>query len=470
MFPGSDNKDFVSLGLRTLRCILEQASASPKTNISHNYQTIILGTILTHLSDVKHRLFHPAAMIALVCVAGDPVLASEKILNTFLLKLNEANLDEDEFVQIFNSISEIFAVVAAKGDAIFKQINTETCTQLHIIVIQKLRTYESLAVESVNQDLLKSALSVLIESAPIISEANRALLYKVLVTFLIHDSIDSVQTQILLERLGALYPIEVQSNCVDECITNYAHFSNFVKQKILNNLLPLVRQAAFTELILDLLSKQIFGNETISNEVRLIGLNAFNKLLQDEDERFIVDLQHNSEIISRLVHLTKSNKTLDNLVLRQISQSLSLVIQKLAISEQFIVATEYLRDLNLQITSDLFIARGILGFLHKDISLDDHFERLMNDLAQLSLLSEDEHVREVAHHLLSSLVNKIEYNEHNRNIVKRLIATLKDAIKKENKKAVEALSWLAKGLVMRGCDDAGEIVEEVCRKIVVFFL
>ena len=420
---------------------------------------MILGTILTHLSDVKHRLFSPASLIALVCVSGDPTFASEKILNTFLLKLHEIS-DSEQIIRIFKIIAQIFAILSAKGDTVFKAVDSDVCKQLHALVIEQLKSIESTPSENLNLDTLKAALEVLIESAPIIDEKNRALLYKILKLILTHDSLDLDQVQILLERLGALQPIELQSNCIDDCINNFATYSNFVKEKILFNLLPLVRQIAFTERIMDLLYKQSFG-ENITNDVRVLAIKALNKLLQNEDERFIEDLQHNSELINKLVNLVQTNKNLDTFVLAEISLALSLIIRTLTISEQYMVVTEYLNNLNLQLTADLYIAKGLLAFLHKDISLDDHFERLMDDLTQLSLTSSDEHVREVAHHLLCSLVNKIEYNDANRGIIKRTIIVLKDTIKKGEKKAVEALSWLAKGLVMRGSDDVADIVEAV---------
>lgn len=461
VFPGSDNRDIVTLALRTLRCILEQAASN--TILSHNYQTMILGTILTHLSDVKHRLFTPASLIALVCVSGDPIFASEKILNTFLLKLNEKSdsLDNEQIVRIFKIIAQIFAIISAKGETVFKALNSDICKQLHALVMEQLKSIECTSSENLNFDVLKAALGVFIESAPIIDEKNRALLYKILYLIITHESLGLNQVQILLERLGALQPIELQSNCIDGCINNFATYSNFVKEKILFNLLPLVRQIAFTERIMDLLYKQSFGDETITNDVRVLALQALNKLLQNEDERFIVDLQHNSELIEKLVNLAKTNKSLDSLVLTEISLALSLIVRTLPISEQYMVATEHLNNLNLQLTADLYVAKGLLGFLHKDISLDDHFDRLMDDLTQLSLTSSDEHVREVAHHLLCSLVNKIEYNESNRGVIKRIIHVLKDTIRKGDKKAVEALSWLAKGLVMRGSDDVADIVEAV---------
>lgn len=462
VFPGSDNRDVVGQALRTLRCILEQPTASSKTTISHNYQTQILGTILPHLSDVNQRLFNPACLIALVCVAGDPVFASEKILNTFLIKLTEspATVNDEQCIRIYNIIAQIFNIVMVKGEPIYKELKSEACSNLHAHILKHLRKIETDASDSVNQDLLRAALMVFIESAPIISEANRALVYKILMQLLIDESVDLEQTQTLLERLAALQPIELQSNCIDGCIRNFTLFSNFVKQKLFSNLLPLVRQMAFTERVMDLLFQQTF-NENIPKDVRLLAVEALNKLLKMEDSRFIQELQYNSDLIGKLVHLAQTNTNLNCEILLQISNALSAIIQTLPITEQYMATTQYLHNLNLQLASDLYVARGLLGFYHEDISLDDHFERFLEDLTTLSLHSENEQMREVAHHLLCSLVNKIDYNDKNMGVIKRIVAKLKEAIKSENKKAVEALSWLAKGLVIRGCDEAVEIIEAV---------
>ncbi|XP_075146935.1 MMS19 nucleotide excision repair protein [Haematobia irritans] len=456
VFPGSDNTEVITQALRTLRCILEQPTLAGKPEISHNFQTIILGTILPQLNDVNHRLFNPAATIALVCVAGDPVFAGDKILNTLLIKLKDDSspVNDDQCIRIYNIIAQIFNIVSLKGESVYKAINADICSQLHGHIIAKIGKIET----DVNQDLLKIALSVLIECAPMINEVNRVLVYKALMALLIDDRMDLQQTQPLVERLGALHPIEVQSNCIDGCIRNFGIFSNFVKQKILTNLLPLVRQMAFADRIMNLLYQQIFGAD-VHNDVRLLALEALNQLLKNEDKRFIADLQHNSELIEKLVDLAQNNKNLTSATFAQISKALNAIIQTLSVSEQYIVATQYLYNLNLKLESDLYVVQGLLGFLNQEISLDDHFERLIDELTELSIQSDNEEMRKVAHHLLCSLVNKIDYNDNNRGILKKAIAKLKDYIKKENKKAVEALSWIGRGLVMRGCDEAGEIVE-----------
>uniref|UniRef100_A0A1B0A8C8 Uncharacterized protein n=1 Tax=Glossina pallidipes TaxID=7398 RepID=A0A1B0A8C8_GLOPL len=99
--------------------------------------------------------------------------------------------------------------------------------------------------------------------------------------------------------------------------------------------------------------------------------------------------------------------------LAEIAVGLSLTIQWLPIAEQYMVATQNWAELNLQETSDIYIAQGLFGFRHKDIRLDDHFERLLDDLTQFSMTSHDFEARDVAHHLLCSFVNKIDYNNNN---------------------------------------------------------
>lgn len=313
------------------------------------------------------------------------------------------------------------------------------------------------------KDLKKACIAVLNECVVIINEQNRAVLYKVLVQLITHEKLDLEFTH-LLEQLGALYPIELQSNCIDVCIRNFSIFSNFIKRKTFKNFIPLVKQMAFNERILDLIMLHIF-EPTVEADVRLLALEAFNLLLVNEsDSRFIEELQQNSNLIEKIIKLSNTidDSNIVNLsILEQIAGILSLIVQHLTVSEQFAIASEYLPKLNLQKAADLYITKGLLGFLHQDISMDDHFESLLNDLSVLSLTSDKAELRQVAHHLLCSLVNKIEYNDSNKCTLHTVLKKLKEEIKRDNVKAVEVLSWIAKALMMRGLEEAGEIVEDV---------
>ncbi|XP_017035991.1 MMS19 nucleotide excision repair protein [Drosophila kikkawai] len=457
-FPGNDNEEILKASLKALSALLERASHLP--DISHSYQSSILGVVLPHLSDVNQRLFHPATGIALVCVAGDAPYAADKILNSFLLKLQQVgDVSSEQRIKIYGIISQVYKLCGLR-DALQKLDATiRESLQDDVIASLRLIEREDFDAKQETLELQRAAISVLNESAPILSEKQRALVYKALVQLVSHPSIDLDFTT-LTASLGALQPVELQSNFIDVSVRNFEIFSNFVKRKIYANLLPLLPQMAFTQRILDLIMTQSF-KETTPDPVRLLALEALNQVLAQEDQRFIVDLQQESNLLHKLIELGQSTENLSLQSLEQIAGALSRITQQLPLSEQSAIVSEYLPGLRLNLSADLYITKGLLGYLHKDISLDDHFERLLSDLTQLSLSTDNEQLRVIAHHLLCSLVNKMESNPANRGKVKKITDELKVAIKKGDVRAVEILAWVAKGLVVAGFDEAADIVGDL---------
>ncbi|KMZ01550.1 MMS19 nucleotide excision repair protein [Drosophila simulans] len=456
-FPGNDNEEILKASLKALSALLERAAHIP--DISHSYQSSILGVILPHLSDVNQRLFHPATGIALVCVSGDAPYAADKILNSFLLKLQAADASSEQRIKIYYIVSQVYKLSALRGS--LQKLDTTIRESVQDDVIASLRLIEQEEFDAKKEDLelQKAALSVLNESAPLLSEKQRALIYKALVQLVSHPSID-IDFTTLTVSLGALQPVEVQSNFIDVCVRNFEIFSTFVKRKIYTNLLPLMPQIAFTQRILDLVMTQTF-NDTTAEPVRLLALEALNKLLLLEDQRFIVDLQQESNLLHKLIELGQKTEGLSMQSLEQIAGALSRITQQLPLSEQSAIVSEYLPGLNLSQSADLYITKGLLGYLHKDITLDDHFERLLTDLTQLSLNSDNEQLRVIAHHLLCSMVNKMESNPANLSKVKKITEQLKVAIKKGDVRAVEILAWVGKGLVVAGFDEAADVVGDL---------
>ncbi|XP_067646564.1 MMS19 nucleotide excision repair protein [Eurosta solidaginis] len=475
IFPGGDNTDIVSAGLFLLRTILEQAKSLPE--ISNSYQTTVLGTILPHLGDVNQRLYNPSAAIALVCVAGDSLFAGEKILNTFLLKLNttaatsvqdegdaltstKEPYNDEQRIRVYMIIAQLFKIGALQDT--LDTFNKTTCNQIHEDIITILRNKLDSDANVQNIDLKHAALSVLTESVPVISEANRALLYKVLLQLITHDSLD-MQCTDLLELLGALHPIEVQSNCIDVLTRNFILYENFVKRKVFRHLLRLVVQAAFTARVLDLVWHYAFG-QNVPPDVQLIALEALNTLLNSDDSFLITELQTNNSLIAKLADLALSTPSLSISALEEIAEAISRIEQHLSISEQYIISTEYLSQLKLESVTHLYLAKGLLSRLHQDIILDDFLEWLLGDLTEQSLSCDQlgeckEKQRTVARHLLCSMVNRIEYNEQNLYNLTKIVSLLKNKVKEDNKQAVETLAWIAKGLIVCGSETAVEIIE-----------
>ncbi|KAH8359568.1 hypothetical protein KR093_007410 [Drosophila rubida] len=459
-FPGSENADVLRCALKALAELLKSAAKVP--SISHNYQTIVLGVVLTHLTDVHQRLFHPATAIALMCVSGDAAFAGDKILNTFQLKLQSSTLSleqDEQRIRFYHIISQVYKLAALR-DALLR-LDKSIVVPLQDDVIAALRLCEREDFDCKTQDLelQRAALSVLCECAPVLNEVQRALVYKALVQLISHPTID-LNLKVLTVNLGALQPVEMQVNVIDICMRNFDIFSECIKRKIYANLLPLLPQMAFTQRILDLVMKQVFST-TVPEPVRLLALEALNSLLEQEDQRFIVDLQQQSNLLHKLIELAQQTPTLPEAALEQIAAALSRIMQQLPLSEQSAIVSEYLPGLQLQLEAHLYVAKGLLGYLHKDISMDDHFERLLNDLTQLSLSSDNEQLRTIAHHLLCSLVNKMDNTKTNREHVKHITDRLKAALKAGDGHAVDLLAWIAKGLVVAGFEEAADIVGDL---------
>lgn len=446
--------------LKALAELLKSASKVP--SISHNYQSIVLGVVLTHLTDVHQRLFHPASAIALMCVSGDASFAGDKILNTFQLKLLESDLSlesDEQRIRFYHIISQVYKLAALRDSLLQLDKAIVEPLQNDVIAALRLCEREDFDVKKQDLELQRSALSVLSECAPVLSETQRALVYKALVQLISHPDID-LNFKPLTVSLGALQPVELQVNFIDICMRNFEIFSEFIKRKIYANLLPLMPQMAFTQRILELVMKQVFST-TSAEPVRQLALEALNSLLDQEDKRFIVDLQQQSNLLHKLIELAQQTSLLPEASLELIAAALSRIMQQLPLSEQSAIVSEYLPELQLQLAAHLYVAKGLLGYLHKDISMDDHFERLLDDLTKLSLSSENEELRVIAHHLLCSLVNKMDNNKSNRDQLKNITDKLKAAIKAGDKRAVDLLAWIAKGLVVAGFEEAADIVGDV---------
>ncbi|KAL7727200.1 hypothetical protein ACLKA6_004464 [Drosophila palustris] len=459
-FPGSDNADVLRNALKALAELLKSASKVP--SISHNYQSIVLGVVLTHLTDFHQRLFHPATAIALMCVSGDASFAGDKILDTFQLKLKESELSlesDEQRIRFYHIISQVYKLAALRDSLLQLDKGIVLPLQDDVIAALRLCEREDFDVKKQDLELQRSALGVLCECAPVLSEAQRALVYKALVQLISHPDIDLNFTALTVS-LGALQPVELQSNFIDVCMRNFEIFSEFIKRKIYANLLPLMPQMAFTQRILDLVMTQVFS-ATSAEPVRLLALEALNSLLDQEDQHFIVDLQQQSNLLHKLIVLAQQTAQLPEASLELIASALSRIMQQLPLSEQSAIVSEYLPGLQLQLEAHLYVAKGLLGYLHKDISMDDHFERLLEDLTKLSLSSDNEELRGIAHHLLCSLVNKMDNNKSNRDQVKHITDKLKAALKAGDERAVDLLAWIAKGLVVAGFEEAADIVGDL---------
>lgn len=496
------------MALETLRSYLHKAKASG-SDISHDQHILVLGNIIGNFEDINSNLYEPSIRVALICVETDTTFVTEKIIPTFIAKLQEtpllltkeistiiksptltpavSNVSKNNFsielhIRTFNLFKDIFQIIASTSlqslpsTSNINIIDKELCVTIFEIILNALEKIEQNYNTYFNMELLRSTLSVLTSSVEIIKANQNTQLndriHKHLKWLMYHHTLDLTDTtKILIEHL-------VQSEeQIKVYMINFLEQQKFVKEKILKNLLPLGQKSPYTKTVQNWLYSLAFS-KTVSDEIRFLVIETLNNLLHSMDRQQIEDLQHDTDLIMKYINLLQTNyvdkdvKTIDekhHIQLSKITRGLSLVMKALPIDEQYQIAKSYLQNsYKLETFSDAYIAKGILGFLDTSHSLGEHLEPLLDDIIHFSLKHSSRTVREVAHHLLCSVTNKIHHtNQVDCSILSRLKNKLMTLLHEGKEESIELLSWLAKSLMMNGFDEGVDIIEAVS---IIFYL
>lgn len=475
LLPGS-SKDITMATLDVLQVLL--VSLGKDETVISNVLTVILTTVITYLSDVNSRLFAASAAITLKCVEASKLstkTVTMKCLPAFLLQINKDNVEQQ--VQR-GTLIELSAQLIA------------TCIQNEVVAEIDGKLLETAQFEFINclvqrtsdsEKLIKVALQALALTAPIVVDSNRILVYRAINSYLLETSavdIPPIDCSNVLSAFAARYPDEVSTEIVNH-ILNIDYIAEKLTPaaiaELFENLCCLIAIRKFREEILEFLFHNIFEQSATKieyrNQIRLIGVRVLRHILEDDkNEQLHEEMYTKYNIFERfqtLIHSKQLDET--NAVkftgtddfLFEMSQILRIVIKDLDVETQKQLVEKNLTSINLQLKSDLYYALGLLGYLEKSVDLENHFEKIVDELTQLSLKNDDEEMRKISNQLLCSLFNKCSDNAHTTSIIKKIIKLIKDELTKHNKKAVELLSWLSKGLLARGHTEASELIDTV---------
>lgn len=476
LLPGS-SKDITMATLDALQVLL--VSIGKDETATTNVLSIILSAIVPSMSDVDSRLFAPSAYIALKCSETSKLSAkivALKCLPALLLQINKENIDQQ--IQR-GTLIELSAQLIA------------TCIENEVVNEIDGKLLETAQFEFINclvpktsesEKLIKTALQALAVTAPIVVESNRTLLYRALNSYLLEESsvnTNTIDCSSVLSAFGARYPDEVSTEIVNH-ILNIDYITEKLTPaaiaELFENLCCLIAIRKFREEILEFLFHNIFDASDPSklkykNEIRLIGVRVLRHILEDDkNEQLHEEMYTKYNIYDRffeLIHSKELNETNEKKLtgtddfLYEMSQILRIITKDAGADTQKTFVEKYLASVNLQLKPDLYFTLGLLGYLEQSVDLENHFERLVDELTQLSLKTDDEEITKISNQLLCSLFNKCADNDHNNGILKKIIKLIKDELKKHNKKAVEVLSWISKGLAARGHKEAAELIDTV---------
>ncbi len=455
LLPGT-NKDTTFAALNTLQELIKNVAVDEA--ICTNLLATIFESILESLADVDARLFIPSTAVALVCARGNRLsskIVTGKVLPIFLTQIR---INSEKTVQRCTLIDFVakFLVVCTENGNLNEMVESsimDTVQRELLLCIMDTQT---------NQDLIVVGFSSITKIAAFISTDNRLTVYEAIKKYLNRDD-DCIDVKPLLKEFARVNPMEVHDNVVGHLLKDTDFSQNEkISNKIFESLCVLINVPELRDGILKFIFASIFDMTITSTQ--LLALENLRKLLETNDtntNELLIELSTKYNIVDKFVKFVHAHNALDSDALYQISIILRLVVKSLDVNAQQDIVKTYLNGMNLQNTQDLYLTSGILGFLEDSIDLEDHFDHIVTELTKLALMSDDKKLTRIAHHLLCSLFNKADESAVKKSVLKRTINYLKEEIVKGDEKAVEILSWIAKGLLARGHSDAAELVESV---------
>lgn len=474
----------IGSALNTLAAIMRGVAADDSA--SRNALTLVLDAIAAPLSDVDSRMFQPAVGVAVKSAEASQLAATlipAQCLPPLLAQLT--NMTKDHQVQhatLLDTIAQLI-FIAGRFDAPIDAKLQDSAQAAFISAIGESVTGHA--------KLINAGLSALDLCVDKVGEVQRASLYAAINRFLTavkplpiaEETVIDIDVVPTLSTFATAHQDEVLTQIVQPLLErNYftQELTLGVTSDIFEALGALVHIHKFREAVLTFMFKVIFDgidSNTAANglhlDVRLIGLRGLSHLLDsDHNEQLADELNRQYNVFDRILTLIHSDvltiaqptntaeKTIDDM-LYEISQILRSIVRALDVDTQRAVIGKYLPIVNLALKSDLYFATGLLGYLEQTIDLEDHFEHLVDELTQMSLNNTDEEITNLSNRLLCSLFNKCPDNDRHRSVLRKVIDLIKLEIENHNKKAVEVLSWISKGLLVRGHTDAAELIDTV---------
>lgn len=482
LLPGP-NKEITMATLDALQVLL--VNCAKEQQVVENMLAVIVAALVPILSDVNSRLFAPAAAIALKCADTGRLAAkvvTRKTLPAFLLQIN-ADAAEQQVQR--GTLIELSAQLLAMC------IECEVIDQIDSKLVETAQFEFCKCLvprsDTDTEKLIQIALQALAKIAAVVVDSNRILVYRAINSYLLEtgaanagrDAVPAIDCTAVLSAFAARFPDEVSTEIVAH-ILNMQYICEKLSlaaiAELFENLCCLIAIRKFREEILAFLFHNIFDSDDAikpeqRNEIRLIGIRVLHHILTDDkNEQLHEEMYTKYNIIDRFQQMIQSKQLNDpnsdhlNSVddfLCEMSQILQIILKAMDANTQTQLVERYLASINLQVKADLYFAMGLLGYLEPSVDLENHFERLTDELTQLALHTDDPEMATLSNQLLCSLFNKCPDNDKHTNILKKIIKLLKDELKKHNKKAVEILSWVSKGLLTRGHKEASELIDTV---------
>ncbi|XP_053691619.1 MMS19 nucleotide excision repair protein [Sabethes cyaneus] len=455
LLPGNENKEVFQLTLdTTLQLVIAAAS---DVQIEERLLTTILLAIMGSLADVSSRQFENCVKIALICSSASSKAArfvADKLIPIVLSQLQTEELNAQQKCALVEVLQKL--MVICKNKNILKQLVSEM-----ILAVQK-HFIQILVQEHDSSELKRIALSAIICIPEVIIDENRFVVYTTIIHVLLASDDVRLDVEECLYQFTNCYPSEVMNVIVDKLIAKKYEAVSPSTERIFRALAKLMPLETMSAKVIQFFMELIF-KEPLLEPITIVAMKTLENTISSVNGRPLATMLYEDyKLIDRIIEQVRNEALLlTSEYLFAASSLMKALMAQLSTEVQSKIVVDHLASMDLTKTKDLYLTSGILGYLDESIPLKDHFENLVDSLTTLALNSEDDNVKQLCNHLLCSLFNRMPDDDHHRNILLKLLKSLRVHLKNNNKKVVSILSWIGKGLLARGHSLAGEIVEDI---------
>uniref|UniRef100_A0A182LWC7 MMS19 nucleotide excision repair protein n=1 Tax=Anopheles culicifacies TaxID=139723 RepID=A0A182LWC7_9DIPT len=452
-------KELLEAAFATVQALAKNASSSESS--AKALLDKLLLSVMGGLTDASSKQFESSLRVELSCAQASEYCAVYVIEKLIPMLLAQLQTDEHIELRIRNVLVDAIqrlCTVCAHWYCIHK-LDQTIVGQMHKKLI------EILLQEADTSEQKRSALLALSAVPEMVTSENRYVVYSTIVKILLTAGDKSTPTiaavQECLFSFAIRYQEEVKTVVLEKLITHdYSTAESSLVQLVFKTLGKFILYHGYMDKMLKFFLSQLFDPE-YNNPLSIVAMNTLTDVVESGNSSQLAkaELYVQYKLIDRFFEYV--NDRLSSEYLHAMARLIGAVVKQLPAEDQHDLILARLPSLKLQRLADLYLASGLLGYLDHTVPLVDHFENLVTDLSKLALESDDGTVRDVCNRLLCSLFNRMPDDEHHRGVLKRLLKTIREELKKHNHQAVVILGWIGKGLIARGHADAGEIVDDI---------
>uniref|UniRef100_A0A182P0D0 MMS19 nucleotide excision repair protein n=1 Tax=Anopheles epiroticus TaxID=199890 RepID=A0A182P0D0_9DIPT len=421
----------------------------------------ILLSVMGGLTDASSKQFEMSLRVEISCARGSSfcaVYVIEKVTPMLLAQLNVDGHVETRVANVLiNGLQQLCAVCSQWY--CLHSLDQTLVGRMHKKLV------EVVLQEADDSEQKRSALMALAAVPEMVPSENRYVVYSTMVKLMLTatkqptQTIDAVQECIF--SFATRYQEEMKTIVLEKLMSHdYTTAEPALVQLVFKTLGKFLLYHGYMDKMLKFFLSKAFA-DPLNETLAIIAMETLTDVVESGNSTQLAksELYEQYKLLDRFFE--HANDTLSSDYLHAMAQLIGAVVKQLPVEEQTNLILKRLPSLRLQQRADLYLASGLLAYLDQSVPLVDHFENLVTDLSKLALESDDERMRLVCNRLLCSLFNRMPDDEHHCGVLKRLLKTIRQELKKHNHQAVMILGWIGKGLIARGHPEAGEVIDDV---------